>query len=316
MVKSENRKLISIVSPTYNEIDNVDELYRRVFDAVESFKNYEFEYLFIDNASTDGTVEKLKQLAANDYRVKVIINNRNFGHIRSPYWGIIQTKGDATIYLASDLQDPPEYLSSFIQKWEEGYKLVLATKPVSDSTAITHWIRKSYYRFLDSIADISVLKDSTGFGLYDRQVIDQIRNINDPYPFLRGLVAELGFEVAEIKFDQPRRIRGVTKNNFYTLYDIAVLGIVSHSMFPIRVATLFGFTLGILSIISALITLALKITHWDEYPIGIAPLIITMFFMFGVILIFIGMLGEYIGSIHTYVRNRPVVVEKERINFD
>lgn len=309
-------KKISIISPCYNEEENVLELYRRVMDAVSGIDGYEFEYVFIDNASTDRTVELLKGLATKDQRVKIIVNTRNFGHIRSPYWGLIQTTGDASIYLASDLQDPPEKIPEFIKKWEEGFKLVLAIKPVSQTSRLMHWLRRSYYKLLDYVSDVPITRDSTGFGLYDRAVLDELRKIQDPYPFLRGLIAELGYKVAEIPFEQPRRARGLSKNNFYTLYDIAILGIISHSLLPIRIATLLGFVLGALSIIAAFAIFLLKLIYWDVYPIGMAPLIIVMFFMFGVILLFIGLLGEYIGSIHTYVQRRPVVVERERVNFD
>jgi len=309
------KKLISIVSPCYNEEDNIEELYRRVSDVLLSYSQYDFEFLFIDNASTDSTVQKMKAIAANDRRVKVIVNNRNFGHIRSPYWGVIQSTGDATIYLASDLQDPPELIPQFIEAWESGYPVVMATKPVSQTNFITHRLRSVYYSFLDGISDVSHIKDATGFGLYDRKVLDKIREINDPYPYFRGLIAELGYEVKTIPFEQMRRLRGITKNNFYTLYDIAMLGIVSHSLVPLRLASFLGFTIGGISILLALVFLVLKLIYWDSFPLGIAPIAIGLFFMFGILLVFIGLLGEYIGAIHTYVQKRPIVVEKERINF-
>jgi dolichol-phosphate mannosyltransferase len=271
--------------------------------------------VFIDNASTDRTVEKLKSIAARDPRVRVIVNMRNFGHLRSPYWGIIQTRGHVTVYFASDLQDPPEMVPQFLAAWEEGYKIVLAVKPVSQTNPVVHWMRKSYYRILDAISEVSLVKDATGFGLYDRSVLDLVREVDDPYPFLRGLICELGFPIKTIAFNQPRRQRGITKNNFYTLYDMAMLGIVSHSVVPIRLAAMFGFATGFLSILVALVFLILKLILWSRFPIGVAPIVIGMFFMFGVLLLFIGILGEYIASIHNYVRNRPVVVERERVNF-
>ena len=310
------RTLLSIVTPCYNEEENVDELYTQVKAAIADQTKYEFELIFIDNHSQDGTVVKLKKLAEKDPMVKIILNTRNFGHIRSPYYGILQSRGAATIYLASDLQDPPELIPEFIRYWEEGYKLVMATKPVSKGVAWVHALRKAYYRFLDGISDISLVADSTGFGLYDREVLNQLRQIDDPYPFLRGLICELGYEIKTIPFAQPRRLRGISKNNLYTLYDIAMLGIVSHSKVPIRIAALAGFLLGMLSVIAAIIFLILKLLYWDSFPIGIAPVVIGMFFMFGVLMLFIGILGEYIGAIHTHVQQRPVVVEKERINFD
>lgn len=310
------RPLLSIVTPCYNEEDNVDELYRQIKAAIVTLTKYDFELIFIDNHSIDGTVNKLKLLAAHDPIVKIIVNTRNFGHIRSPYYGILQSSGVATIYLASDLQDPPEMIPEFIRYWEEGYKLVMATKPVSKGVAWVHALRRAYYRFLDGISDISLVADSTGFGLYDREVLDQLRRIDDPYPFLRGLICELGYEVKTIPFTQPRRLRGISKNNFYTLYDIAMLGIISHSKVPIRIAAFTGFALGGISVIVAIIFLILKLIFWESFPLGIAPVVIGLFFLLGIQLLFIGILGEYIASIHTYIQRRPVVVEKERINFD
>ncbi len=309
------RQLISLFSPCYNEEANIDELYRRVCSMMARLPQYDFEYLFIDNASTDGTVDRLRALARLDPRVRVIVNTRNFGHVRSPYWGLLQTRGDVTVALASDLQDLPELIPEFISAWEQGYKIVLAVKPVSRTNPLMHGLRKLYYRMLDGISEVAIVKDATGFGLYDRVVLDHIRQIHDPYPYLRGLVCELGYPIKTIPFDQPRRQRGISKNNFYSLYDLAMLGVISHSVVPIRLAVIAGFLTGLASILVALVFLVLKLTLWDRFPIGIAPIVIGMFFMFGVVMLFIGILGEYIASIHTYVRNRPVVIEQERINF-
>ncbi len=309
------KPLISIVTPTYNEEENVNELYLRITAAIHSLNQYQFEILFIDNASTDKTVTMIKSLCAIDKRVKLIVNNRNFGHIRSPYWGIIQSTGLATIYLASDLQDPPELIKQFIAEWEKGWKIVLATKPVSQTNFLFHLLRRLYYYFLDSISNVNLVKDTTGFGIYDRQVIDCVRAINDPYPYLRGMICELGFSLKTIEFNQPQRARGITKNNFYTLFDIAMLGIVSHSLVPLRIASMLGMLIGGISILMGLTYLVLKLFLWDSFPIGFAPLIISLFFMFGILFFFIGLLGEYIGSIHMYVKNRPIVVERERVNF-
>lgn len=308
--------LISIVTPCYNEEANVDELYTRIKAAISSIKNYRFELIVIDNHSADGTVEKLRKLASFDPMVKIIVNARNFGHIRSPYYGILQSSGVATIYLASDLQDPPEIIPQFIEQWEAGYKLVMATKPESQGAAWIHALRKAYYRVLDGISDISLLSDSTGFGLYDRAVLDHLRKIDDPYPYLRGLICELGYEIKTIPFSQPRRLRGISKNNFYTLYDIAMLGVVSHSKVPIRLAAFAGFALGGGSIVVAFAYLVLKLLYWGSFPLGFAPVVIGLFFLFGMQLFFVGVIGEYIASIHTYVQKRPVVVEQERVNFD
>jgi glycosyltransferase involved in cell wall biosynthesis len=307
--------ILSIVSPCFNEEENIDELYRRIIAAVSKLDTYQFEFIFIDNASTDGTVAKLKKLASEDRRVKIIVNTRNFGHIRSPYYGIMQSSGAATIYLASDLQDPPELIPEFVRAWEEGYKVVMAVKPASRGHSLIHALRRLYYRALDGISDVTLLSDSTGFGLYDKVVLDQIRQINDPYPYFRGLICELGHKIKTIQFTQPRRLHGITKNNFYTLYDIAMLGMVSHSKMPIRIVAFLGFILGFLSLLAAVIFLILKLMFWYYFPVGIAPIVIAIFFLSGIQLFFIGIIGEYIGSIHTYVQHKPVVVEKERINF-
>lgn len=312
-----SKPLISIVTPCYNESDNIEELYRRVIEAILPLeKTYEFEIIVIDNHSTDDTVEKLRRMAAVDQRLKVIINTRNFGHIRSPYYGILQSRGEATVYLASDLQDPPELIAEFIRPWEMGFKLVMAVKPYSQGNPIVHSVRRMCYRGFEKISGVPIIRDSTGFGLYDKVVLDQLRKINDPYPFLRGLIAELGYPVKTIEFNQPRRLRGITKNNFYTLYDIAWLGLVGHSKLPIRMAALIGIIMGVLSVASAFILVILKLLFWKFIPIGIAPLAIGMFFLFGIQFIFISVIGEYIGTILMYLQQRPIVVESERINFD
>ena len=311
-----NKKIITIVSPTYNEEENVLHFYSRVKEVIKNISNYHFEFLFIDNASTDKTANILKDLAKQDKQVKLIINTRNFGHIRSPYWGVIQSQGDATIYLASDLQDPPELIPKFIEAWENGYKVAFGVKPESKDYFLMHQLRKFYYKFIEKISDVPIIKNATGFGIYDREVLENVRKINDPYPFFRGIIADLGYEIKQIPFIQKRRARGISKNNFFTLYDIGMLGIVNHSIVPIRIASLIGFFVGSLSFLAALIFLILKLIYWNSFPLGISPIIIGMFLMFGLIFIFIGFLGEYIVSIHTYIQKRPVVVEKERINFD
>ena len=310
------KKIISIVTPTFNEIDNIELLLNRIRGVIAPLDQYDFEILVIDNCSNDGTQEKIRELAIQDIRIKAIFNARNFGHIRSPYYGILQSTGVATIYMASDFQDPPEIIPQFIEEWEKGWRLVMAVKPATEGSQLMHILRKTYYRIIDRISDVSILRDSTGFGLYDKLVLDDLRKINDPYPFLRGLICELGYPIKAIPFIQPRRIGGITKNNFYTLFDIAMLGIVSHSKIPIRIAALIGFSLGAISILVATYYLIMKLILWDSFPLGGAPAIIGLFFLLGVLLLWIGILGEYIGSIHTYVQNRPIVVEKERINFE
>lgn len=314
---SKRRTLISVVSPCYNEQENIDEFYRRVTEAIADLSDkYDFEIIIIDNKSSDNSREKLYALAKKDASLKVIVNTRNFGHIRSPYYGILQSSGAATIYLASDLQDPPEMIAEFIKHWEDGFKLVMGVKPAADGNQLIHALRRSYYKLLDSISEIDVVIDATGFGLYDREVLSHLRNINDPYPFLRGLVAELGYETKEVIFKQPRRARGISKNNFYTLYDIAWLGLIGHSKVPIRISAFLGFLIGGVSLFFAVIFFVLKLLFWEAFPLGMAPLMIGMFFLFGIQFILLGILGEYVGTILTYVQKRPIVVESERINFD
>ena len=309
------KKLISIVTPTYNEEENIEELYNQIKKSISNIKEYDFEIIVIDNDSTDKTQEILKNIASKDKNFKVIINNRNFGHIRSPYYGILQSSGLATVYLASDLQDPPKYIPELIDKWESGFKLVMAIKPESESGFLFHQTRKIYYRLLNKISDVAIIKDSTGFGIYDSEVINQLKKINEPYPFLRGLICDLGYKVETISFKQPARKRGLTKNNFYTLYDIGILGVISHSKVPIRFAAFLGFIMGFISFVVAIFYVILKLLFWSSFPMGIAPIIISIFFFLGLQFMFIGIIGEYIGSIHTYSQNRPLVIEKERINF-
>jgi len=309
------KKLISIVTPTYNEEENIEELYNEIKKSISNIKKYDFEIIVIDNDSTDKTQEILKNIASKDKNFKVIINNRNFGHIRSPYYGILQSSGIATVYLASDLQDPPKYIPELIDKWESGFKLVMAIKPESESGFLFHQTRKIYYRLLNKISDVVIIKDSTGFGIYDSEVINQLKKINEPYPFLRGLICDLGYKVETISFKQPARKRGLTKNNFYTLYDIGILGVISHSKVPIRFAAFLGFIMGFISFVVAIFYVILKLLFWSSFPMGIAPIIISIFFFLGLQFMFIGVIGEYIGSIHTYSQNRPLVIEKERINF-
>jgi glycosyltransferase involved in cell wall biosynthesis len=308
------KKLISIVTPCYNEVENIDELHQRIA-AVMAALPYDYEHICIDNSSTDGTIRKIKDIAAQDNRVKLIVNARNFGHIKSPYYGILQSRGDACILIASDLQDPPEMIVEFIKKWEEGYKTVLAVKPESEESSIMFFLRKTYYRFITQISEVPLVQNATGAGLFDRAVVDILRNIHDSYPYFRGLLCEIGFPIALVPFKQPRRQRGVTKNNFYTLYDIAMLGITNHSKVPLRLMTMSGFLLSFLSLLVALGFFIAKLLYWDSFQLGSAPMLIGIFF-FGAIQTFsIGVLGEYVGSIHTQVRKMPLVVEIERVNF-
>ena len=309
------RKLISIVTPCYNEEDNIVELHQRVA-AVMAVQPYDYEHICIDNCSTDETVKRIKNIAAYDKHLKLIVNARNFGWIRSPYYGILQSKGDACVLISSDLQDPPEMIAEFIKQWEHGYKTVMAVKQESEERSIMFGLRKLYYRFITRISEVPLIQNATGSGLFDRAVIDILRKIHDPYPYFRGLLCEIGFPIATICFKQPRRKRGVTKSNFYTLYDYAMLGITNHSKIPLRLMVMSGFLLAFLSLSVAMFYFVAKLLYWDSFQFGTAPLLIGIFFFGALQAFFIGVLGEYIGSIQTQVRNMPLVVEVERVNFD
>lgn len=309
-------KFISVVSGCYNEENNVRELYNRVCRVLaEQLPEYAFEFIIIDNASKDDTVKVLKEIAASDKRVKVIVNNRNFGHVRSPYHAMLQATGDAVIFLASDLEDPPELIPQFVRKWEEGYKLVLAQKNSSDEFFAFHLVRKFYYYLVNRLSDVPLVKNVTGFGLYDQKVIEDIRKIGDPYPYFRGMICDLGYEQFLIPFRKPVRKHGFSKNNFYTLYDLAILGITNHSKVPLRLAVFGGIGMGALSFLIGFAYLIYKLLFWNNFTVGTAPVVIGIFFLGAVQLFCMGLLGEYIGSIHTQVLKRPPVIEKERINF-
>ena len=310
------RALISVVTPCYNEEGNVDELHRRIAAQFDQLPDYDFEHIYIDNASTDGTVAAIRRLAKADSRVRAIVNNRNFGIIRSSNYGLLQARGDAVINMASDMQEPPELIVDFVHKWEEGFKVVAGVKPESHETAPMFALRRLYYATIGRIADVKLIPHYTGFGLYDREVIEALRRIDDPYPYFRGLISEMGYTHAEVPYKQPTRLRGITKNNFYSLYDMAMLGITSHSKVPLRLATMAGFALSAISLLIALGYLLLKIMQWDQMSFGMAPILIGFFFFASVQLFFIGLLGEYILQIHTQVQKRPLVLERERINFN
>jgi len=307
-------KKISIVTPCFNEEDNIQELYDRIKQVMEGLA-YEYEHIFIDNASVDRTVEILRELASQDRRVKVILNTRNYGQIRSPYHALLQASGDAVIGMASDLQDPPEMIPEFIKKWEDGYKVVVGVKTHSEEFGLFYFLRSIYYRVLRKLSDTQLIDNFTGFGLYDKQVVDILRGFDDPYPYFRGLIADIGFEYARIEFTQPRRKRGISKNNFYSLYDMAMLGVTSYTKIPLRLATMLGFLSAILSFLIGIVYLIYKLIDWQNFSLGLAPVIIGLFFMGSIQLFFLGIVGEYIGSIYTLAVRRPLVIEKERINF-
>jgi glycosyltransferase involved in cell wall biosynthesis len=309
-------KSVSVVIPCFNEQENVERLVREVESVLERNGQSRYELIFIDNASTDDTVGTIKRLAAEDRRVKLIVNTRNFGHVRSPFHGILQATGDCVICMAADFQDPPEMISEFLRLWQSGCRVVAAVKQESRESGLMWLVRSTYYRVARAIADVRLVENFTGFGLYDRSVIDLIRGLEDPYPYFRGIIAELGVDVAEVPYTQPRRALGISKNNFYSLYDVAMLGITSHSKVPIRLATMFGFALSALSLLVSVGYLVMKILFWDKFQLGTAPLLVGFFFFASVQLLFIGLIGEYVAAIHTRVMKRPLVVEKERVNFE
>ncbi len=309
-------KIISVMIPTYNEEDNViplcDEIYR-VFR--EKLAGYGFEILFIDNYSTDRTRERIEGLCAIHKEVKAVFNAKNFGHIRSPYYGLLQTSGDCSIVMCADFQDPPEMIADFVREWEKGFKIVTGKKSKSYENPVMYFIRACYYSLLKKIAETEQLEHFTGFGLYDRSFIDVLRKLDDPMPYMRGIVAELGFMHKQIEYTQQKRRFGKTKNNWYTLYDMAMLGITSYSKVVMRFATIFGFIIAGLSLLIALYYLAMKLIFWDRFPLGTAPEIVSIFFLGSIQLFFIGFLGEYILNINTRVMKRPLVVEEKRVNF-
>lgn len=308
-------KTITLFTPCYNEEKNIDKLYLRVCAVIDKMTNYNFEYVFIDNASTDETLNVLKKLAASDNRIKVISNVRNFGHIRSPYYGLLQCTGDAVIAMVADLQDPPEMIPSFIDEWENGKALVLGIKTKSKENPIMFLIRKLFYSIIKKISSTEQLKNYTGFGLYDQKFLNVVRMIDDPYPYFRGMVMEYGWDIKTLEYTQDKRGAGKSSNNFFTLYDLAMLGFVNHSKLPLRLSAFIGFFSAIISFLVAVGYFIYKLLYWDNFQVGTAPMVIGVFFFSSVQLFFIGIIGEYIGAIHTQVRKRPLVIEKERINF-
>ncbi|MCZ8250801.1 MULTISPECIES: glycosyltransferase family 2 protein [unclassified Microcystis] len=309
-------KKISVVSPCYNEEGNVEELYLETRAVFESLPEYEYEHIFVDNDSTDQTVKVLKNIALKDPRVKIIVNARNFGAIRSTYYGLLQAYGDAVVLQFSDLQDPPALISDFIREWEKGYKVVKGIKSSSEESSLFYLIRTLYYFFIGKVAEVKLTGHFTGFGLYDQEVIEILRKLDDPYPYLRGIISELGIKSAEVSYRQKQRTRGISSNNIYRLYDYAMLGITSHSKVPLRLATILGFFMSLVTFMVGMGYLIAKLIFWQSFPLGTAPLTVGLFFISSVQLFFIGIIGEYIGLMHMRILKRPLVVERERINFE
>lgn len=310
-------KTISIVVPTYNEQDNINLVYDRVVKVMsKNLPAYTCELIFIDNYSTDQTREFIRALCKKDDRVKAIFNARNFGFSRSTYYGLLQAKGDCAILMAADMQDPPEVIPQFVDQWEKGAKIVVGVKNKSRESPIMYLIRKFYYFLVDKISEIDHIAQYDGFGLYDRKFLDVLAKLDDPRPYLRGIVAELGFHLTRVNYTQDKRKRGKSSFSFIKLYDVAMEGITSYSKMLMRIATFIGCTLAIISLIIAIITFILKLLYWDTFPIGMAAASVGVFFLSAIQLFFIGILGEYVLSINTRVLKRPLVIEEDRINFD
>ena len=307
-------KKISIVTPTFNEEDNIEKLSKCISDEMKKH-NYDYEHIIIDNSSEDKTIPIIKKIAEKDKKVKIIINARNFGHVRSPFHGILQSSGDATILLNSDFQEPPELISDYIKEWEKGFKIVLGQRSASDTNPMTDLGRSFFYKFIKKISEVPLMERTSGTGLFDKEIIKQLKKISDPYPYFRGLLSEISSDIKLVKFHQSKRKGGKTKNNFYTLYDTAVLGIIKHSKVPLRLITFIGFFASIVSILIAITFLFYKLLFWESFEVGIAPLIIGLFSVASIQIFLLGFIGEYVMQILTHSRNLPLVVEKERINF-
>ena len=310
-------KKISVLIPCYNEAENVGPISRAVTEILEKeLPQYDYELVFIDNDSTDGTRDIIRGLCADNPRIKAILNARNFGQFNSPYYGMLQVTGDCVIEMVADFQDPVEMIPKYIHEWEKGYKIVIGIKTSSKENRLMYWLRSCYYKTIKKLSDVEQIEHFTGSGLYDREFIEVLRNLDDPTPFLRGIVAELGYRRKEIPYEQPRRRAGKTHNNFYRLYDAAMLSVTSYTKAGLRLATIFGSICAVVSMLIDMVYLVMKLIWWDRFPAGMAPMLIGMLFLGSVQLFFIGFLGEYIMSINQRVMKRPLVIEEERINFN
>lgn len=310
-------KKISVMIPCYNEEENARPIYEAVRNELQkSCPNYDYEILFIDNKSTDNTRQIIRQICAEDKKVRAIFNSKNFGQFNSPYYGILQTSGDCTITICADFQDPVELISRFVAEWEKGYKIVCGIKTSSKESKLMYFLRSCYYKAIKKLSSVEQIEHFTGFGLYDKSFVQTLRNLKDPTPFIRGIVAELGPQRKDIEYQQPQRRAGKTHNNWYSLYDAAMLSFTSYTKVGLRLATFAGFLISGINFLLALIYFIMKLIWWDRFIAGTAPLLIGVFFMGGIQLFFIGLLGEYIMSMNARIMNRPLVVEEERLNFD
>ena len=309
-------KLLSIVTGCYNEVENIPLFYERCLNVLKDYADeYDYEFIVADNCSTDGTRDLLREIAGRDKKFRVIMNSGNFGHIRSPFNAFLSARGDAVLYICSDLQEPPEMLREFMKKYREGYKVVCGVKPQSKENFLMFSLRRFYYWILSKFSDNVTVRNFTGFGLYDKKVVEAMRLFDDPYPYFRGLISEIGFKRTEVPFVQEKRQFGKTKNNFFTLYDMAVTGFVNNTKIPLRLAVFTGFLLGTFSLIVAFIYFIYKLCFWNTFNLGLAPLVTGLFFFSGVQLFFIGIVGEYLGAVWTQVKHRPLVIEEEKLNF-
>ena len=312
-----NMKKISVLIPCYNEAENAGPISQAVTEILErELPQYDYELVFIDNDSTDGTRDIIRGLCRENPRIKAIFNARNFGQFNSPYYGMLQVTGDCVIEMVADFQDPVEMIPKYVREWEKGYKIVIGIKTSSRENPVMYWLRSCYYKTIKKLSDVEQIEHFTGSGLYDREFIEVLRNLDDPTPFLRGIVAELGYKRKEIPYEQPKRRAGKTHNNFYRLYDAAMLSVTSYTKAGLRLATIFGSICAVLSMLVALVYLVMEQIWWDRFPAGMAPMLIGMLFLGSVQLFFIGFLGEYIMSINQRVMKRPLVIEEERINFE
>ena len=310
-------KKISIMIPCYNEEENVVPISEAVVrELTDSLPEYDYEILFIDNDSKDNTRPLLREICKKNPKIKAIFNVKNFGQFNSPYYGMLQTTGDCTICMCCDFQDPVEMIPKLVHEWENGYKIVCAIKTTSKENKIMRFLRTCYYKLIRKMSNVEQIEHFTGFGLYDKSFIEVLRNLKDPSPFLRGIVAELGYRRKDIPYEQAKRRAGKTHNNFYTLYDAAMLSFTSYTKIGLRLATFCGIGVGFVSFLVGMVYLILKLIMWDNFPMGMAPVLIGMCFLGSVQLFFIGLLGEYVLNINTRVMNRPLVIEEERLNFD
>jgi polyisoprenyl-phosphate glycosyltransferase len=311
-----SEKTISVVTPCYNEEQNVLLLYNQVREVFKTLGRFKYEHIFIDNASTDRTVPILTAMALQDPNVKVIVNSRNFGQLSSPMYAMLQARGDAVISMVADLQDPPAMIVDLIREWESGAMCVVGIKRTSKEASLMFWLRKQYYKTVERLSPIETIQNFTGFGLYDRKVMEIVRQFGDAYPFFRGMVAEIGLPTVKLLYDQPKRKFGITSNNWYSLYEVGMHGIISFSKVPLRLAVLGGFVGALLSLVVAFIYFVAKLLFWNTFSMGIAPIVSGLFFVQSLVLIALGIIGEYVGATYTQVKARPLAIERLRLNFE